>query len=239
MRLSNRIELMLFRLFFLLLWLLLLRLWLRLRLGLRRRLWMGRWRRRYPLRLRPWLLRRFVSWGFVLWCYVLRRRLRPRFRWRCHMLWLGLRRHRGFSRLGRLHARFSRLRWYCGLSRDGAGFAGHARLNCARANRGAAGLHLTRLATRLNLTRLAAGLHRTWLRSYAGLHLTGFGTWLYRSGLDLTGPPLDSRLHLARLGSGLAPWLDRRFDLTRQGRLHRLDLFVGRQLLNLGLLLWS
>ena len=148
------------------------------------------------------------------------------------MLRLGLRRHRGFSRLGRLHARFSRLRRHCRGRRDGAGFPGHARLNCARANRGAAGLHLTRLATRLDLTRLAAGLHRTWLRSHAGLWLSRFSS---HSRLHLTGLAGNCRLDLSGFGAGLTR--DAAGGLSRQGRLHRLDLFVGRQLLNLGLLL--
>ena len=73
-------------------------------------------------------------------------------RLRRHMLGLRrhvlrLRRHRGFSRLGRLHARSGGSGRHCRLGRDGAGFAGYARLNC------------TRPATRLDLTRLAAGLY--------------------------------------------------------------------------------
>ena len=178
------------------------------------------------------MLRRFVLW----------RRLRPRLRWRRHMLWLGtrgrlrryvlwrwlrlwlglrlscrchmfrlgLRRHRGFSRLGRLHAaRFSGLRRHCRLSRDGAGF-------CSR-------LHLSRFATRLDLTRLAAGLHRTGLHltGFSGLNHTRFG---WGAGLDHARLCRPARLHRPR------------FSRSAGGR-HRLDLFVGRQLLNLGLLL--
>ena len=111
-------------------------------------------------------------------------------------------------------------------------------MDCARANRGAAGLHLAWLATRLDLTRFSAGLHRTGLRSHTGLHLTGLSglnhtRFGWGTGLDHARLCRPARLHRPRFSRSAA----RRHRLTQQGRFHRLDLFVGRQLLDLRLLL--
>lgn len=170
----------------------------------------------------------------------------------------GLRRDGALGRLRRLHPRPGGLRRYGGLgsrmarsaglklSRSprstglySAGSFGDARLGGTRMRSDArlelagsgAGLHLpgVRRDARLHLAGPSAGLHharssratrlnRTGLNRAAGLHLAGPAG---RPGLKLSGP---SR------GSGGC-------RLSRQGGSHRTDLLIGRQLLNLPLLL--
>jgi len=102
--------------------------------------------------------------------------------------------------------------------------------------------------TGLCLSRFA-GLNLTWFPKDSRLHLSGLAG---NRRLDLTGFSRDarlhsrfsshSRLHLSRLAgnwrldlSGFSR--DAAGGLPHQGGFHRVDLFVGRQLVDLGLLL--
>ena len=97
--------------------------------------------------------------------------------------------------------------------------AGDARLGGTRMRRDAG----------LELAGLGAGLHRTRSSRATGLDRTGMTR---AAGLYLAGPASHAGLRLPRLSR--CPGGCR---LSRQGGSHRMDLLIGRQLLNLSLLL--
>ncbi len=158
--------------------------------------------------------------------------------------WLYLARPDRLGRYGRcgrdcrLHPRSGGLRRYGGL---GGRMARSARLKLSGSPR----------STWLCLARPSgdAGLHLPGVRSYAGLELAGPGAGLNRTrssratGLDRTGMTRGSGLHLSgpagRRGLKLSGPCrgSGGYRLSRQGGSHRTDLLIGRQLLNLPLLL--